>query len=163
MLESKVPASEYVKLSPAQRLAAWRWWFIVLLLLALLGGGWALLHAIRDVAGHSAATMGAEASIETVAFVQSAGGSGTSAGTATGTTATQKSDAPAGPGPDDASKMRPYIMLGILGLIGIITLVCLWVALFSSNASSVTTASDILKTCIGFLIGVATNYLKAGP
>ncbi len=52
-------------------------------------------------------------------------------------------------------------MIGILLLIATVTLVCLYVSLFSKNPEAVKTASDLLKTCIGFFIGIATGYYGA--
>jgi hypothetical protein len=65
------------------------------------------------------------------------------------------------PTKDSELLTKTYVMIGILSLIGIVTLVCLGVSLFSQNEHAVGTASDMLKTCIGFFIGIATSYFGA--
>lgn len=147
MRELKVGIEEYVRLSPYERLKRWKWWFILLLIVALAIAAWAVFREIRKTLTNDTRQSGASV-LTAVAFLQ--------AGTATATDSKPAaSDERKQPANDP---MRPYIMIGILSLIAIITLVCLGVSLFSTNAGAVTTASDILKTCIGFFIGLATGY-----
>ena len=139
MSMSSLPPDEYMRRSAPDRLRSWKWWYIVLLVLALAAGVlviWRELHTATASPSHTsmsffAAPLYAEAARDSVVRQV---------------------------GPAGADGLQPYVMVGILLLIAVITLVCLGASLFSKNDKSVNTASDILKTCIGFFIGVATSY-----
>ena len=151
MRELKVGVEEYVGLAPFERLKRWKWWFILLLIVALAIAAWALSREVRKTLTSPVAETRTSL-LTTLAFLQAA------PATETAVTDDSKTQTPNGrqQPPDDPT--RPYIMIGILSLIAIITLVCLYVSLFSTNTGAVTTASEILKTCIGFFIGIATGY-----
>lgn len=55
-------------------------------------------------------------------------------------------------------EFRPQVVLGIFLLIGALTFISLLGVLFAQEPKKLEIASDILKTCIGFFIGVATGY-----
>ena len=137
-MESRVPREEYVKMAARQRVRTWKWWFVLLLLLGLIAGAWA---AWRELA----------AAKESQGFLNS------SPIYALALLQVRPTDQPAKNQSTD-DPMRPFVMIGILTLIAIVTLVCLGVSLFSTNASAVSTASDLLKRCIGFFIGIVTGY-----
>lgn len=142
-MESRVPREEYVKLGPADRVRTWKWWFILLLVLGLLAAAWAVWQEFSVAPEPEDIGQSVGASVFTLAFLQAGSTSDPSEAQTK-----RRSD----------EELRPFIMVGILVLIAIITLVCLWVSLSSTNASAVSTASDLLKTCIGFFIGIATGY-----
>ena len=141
-MESRVPREEYVKMKATDRLRTWKWWFILLLLLGLIAAAWAFRSEFLAAPHDLGQNLGAAA--YTLAYMQGGG----SAGEPTTGVLGKKQD----------DEMRPFIMIGILALIAVITLVCLGVSLFSTNAGAVSTASDLLKTCIGFFIGIVTGY-----
>jgi len=58
----------------------------------------------------------------------------------------------------DKSWPKPYIALGLFGVIFIVSVTSVLVTLFAKDQKRVETASDIAKTCVGFLIGAATGY-----
>jgi hypothetical protein len=144
-ISSKTPDGEYVKLSPGARVQAWKWWFIVLLLLAVAAAVWTLTREFRTARSLSSLSFSSEP-VAVLAFVN------TAATNSTGSSLPTK---------DSDLVTKTYVMIGILGLIGIVILVCLGVSLFSQNEHAVSTASDMLKTCIGFFIGIATSYFGA--
>ena len=48
--------------------------------------------------------------------------------------------------------------LGIFGVLAVVLLLSGGVTFFSTNSNQVAAASDVLQTCLGFFIGVATGY-----
>ena len=142
MQETKLSQDDYMRRSPLGRLLSWKWWFIMLVFVGLLAAAlviWRELH--RAPTAPSVSLSFAAMAFAAQAMPDSAQAHHQSVGGA----------------------MRMYVMIGILILIAVITLVCLSVSLFAKNDKSVTTASDLLKTCIGFFIGVATSYFGAAP
>src|SRR5260221_7276579 len=153
--EMKIEVKDYVKLGPLGRLRKLKWWFILLLILVLIFGIWVVVvETGRIYRGSHASSYLTDpppsvSAFSAIAFMQ--------AGSAIDASQRPKQD-----GGKKNDPMRPYIMVGILSLIAVITLVCLGVSLFSPKPTAVTTASDLLKTCIGFFIGIATSYF-GGP
>lgn len=152
MREVKGSVEDYVASSPSGRIKKWKWWFVVMLLLALAIAIWTLSREARIVFSslQPESTFG---TVSTIAFLQAAGAP---EATSTAHAKPKESEQQRKQRGDDP--MRPYIMVGILTLIALITLVCLGVSLFSTNTGAVTQASDLLKTCIGFFVGIATSY-----
>ncbi|HSY48474.1 MAG TPA: hypothetical protein VLC46_06670 [Thermoanaerobaculia bacterium] len=143
MAMNKMSDAEYVKLSPGARVRAWRWWFVVLLLLAAAAAALAMIVEFRTAGKIGGLSITPS---PVLAFASSV---------VTGATLSP-------PVPKDSDlATKTYVMIGILSLIAIVTLVCLGVSLFSKDEHAVSTASDMLKTCIGFFIGIATSYFGA--
>lgn len=138
----KVSDEEYAGMPARTRIRAWKWWFLLLLLLGAIAAIFAFLREAQNIP-----RFGSLPSVPVMLAFATTGGTA-----AAGQTGGQ---------PPDSAAMKSYVMMGILALIAVITLVCLYVSLFSKNPAAAATAGDLLKTCLGFFIGIVTSYL--GP
>lgn len=136
----KVGPDSYVQMTPTERAKNLKWWFILLIIVALLIAAWGLKRQFSLIQNLSDDTPG-------MSFVATAHA--------------QAADPEPVPSGGASDPMRPYIMVGILSLIAVVTLICLGGMLLSKNEKSVVAAGDLLKMCIGFFIGIATSYF--GP
>jgi MFS family permease len=153
-VEIKGTPEEYIKLRPKQRIFRWRWWFVLLVIVGIVAAVVALtreanqIHQIRNLSDIGVQLQ----SPSLVAFLPIAFLQGATSGENSGTTS-DKTRTP------QEELVRSYIMVGIFMMIGIITIVALLAVLFSKSEKTVAAASDLLKTCVGFFIGVATGWL----
>jgi uncharacterized membrane protein YhaH (DUF805 family) len=137
--EFKESPNDLVTRKPLERITRLRWWYIILLILGLIAAVVALVTQFNITlsSGHPSGER-----VATLALL------------------TLQSDAPQ----DENSRktgleeFRPQVVLGIFLLIGTLTLISLLGVLFAQDPKKLEIASDILKTCIGFFIGVATGY-----
>jgi len=146
VIESKMPPSDFVKLSVRSRLGAYKWWFWVLLIVGLFS---AFLGVYRELNNAAASVLKTQLrDLPTFHFQQIVLAADTPASDAAGRL---------GGSASMPAELRPYVMAGIFFIIGTITLLSLGVTLFAQQEKKVTVASDLLKTCLGFFIGVATK------
>lgn len=149
-LEYHGSVEEYSQLPPSGRLKQWRWWFFIVLLAALAIGGYVIVRSVRSVSEGvpPQETVSQRVSESLSSFFMAAP-----------LHAQSEDQGEAGRSAAQPQPFRAYIMMGTFVLLGVVTLVSLGVSLFSRNERSVTAASDILKTCIGFFIGAGTTYI----
>lgn len=151
-VEFKGSSEEYMQSKPRERVFRLKWWFILLVIAGLIAAAITLVRETNQI--RSLSQLGALlqnpslVALLPIAFLQ-----GTDAGEAAETTKDSK------PGSLQNELVRSYIMVGIFIMIGIITLAALFAVLFGKSERTVTVASDLLKTCVGFFIGVATGWL----
>ena len=136
----------FVSLSPLRRLLHFKWWFYVLALLGLLAAGFSIFNSfsgLGDPMRKKSEQPSSSLSMNLIVSPLSA----------------QIGDSSQfGTGGKIDEKTKPYVMAGILSIIGVVTLTSLLVSLTATNKNRVAAASDTLKTCLGFFIGVATGY-----
>lgn len=135
----KVGPDAYVELSPLERVKTWKWWFLALVIAALVAAGWGFKRQAAFIQQGSQA-------LPSISFV----------------TPVYAQVPDATDDSNDLRSMRPYIVMLMLALIALITFASLGVLLFGKNETSVSTAADLLQTCTGFFIGVATSFLGLG-
>jgi len=151
-VEIKGSSEEYMKLNSKERVFRLKWWFILLVIAGLIAAVVVLTRETIQI--QSLSQVGTQLqSPSLVAFLPIAFLQAADAGEAAGTTDNNK------PRSRQDELMRSYIMVGIFLMIGIITLVALLAVLFGTSEKTVAVASDLLKTCVGFFIGVATGWL----
>lgn len=147
MQESRVPPQEYVRMSAINRIASWKWWFKILLVAGLVAAALIMWHQFRPAAGSQGTSI--LPSFVGTAFAHGQGDSSQRTGSsASRDSATSKPAVP----------MTPPVTILILAVIAVVTLSCLGYTLFGSNEDRVKMASDTLKTCLGFWIGLATAH-----
>ncbi|HXO40981.1 MAG TPA: hypothetical protein VN999_06000 [Thermoanaerobaculia bacterium] len=146
MQEFKGSPEEFSTHSSGRRLSYLKWWFIVLLVLGLAAAAATLIRefippkAAPGPQGFQVVPLGSgDLPLAALAL----------AGVDSGEHNNQGSTV----------DPKQYILGGVLLLIAMVTLLSLLATFFSRNPQTVTTASDTLKTCLGFWIGSATKFL----
>jgi hypothetical protein len=146
MMTSEIRNIEkFVVLSPVQRLLRFKWWFYVLVVLGLIAAGYSIIREFQ-AAGDPLHKKEQQTPPSSALLLVSPLQSGDSVKDGDGTKGKI----------DDA--VKPYVMAGIFSVIGLVTLTSLLVSLTAKDKDRITAASDTLKTCLGFFIGVATGY-----
>jgi hypothetical protein len=128
---------------PQRRFRLLRWWFIVLLLLGLAAFAATVVSELRP----KRTTAGPQ-SWRVVPL-----------GSAAVPLAALALDTQSGGQQRAGTDEKQLILDGVLMLIALVTLLSLLATFFSRNPQTVATASDTLKTCLGFWIGSATKFL----
>lgn len=155
-VEFKGSSEEYIKSKPKERFYRLKWWFILLVIAGLIAAAIAFVRETNQI--RSLSQVGTQlqspslVALLPIAFLQETG-AGTDGREAAKTTKEKKPESI----PNEL--VRSYIMVGIFIMIGIVTLASLFTVLFGRSERSVAVASDLLKTCVGFFIGVATGWL----
>jgi hypothetical protein len=152
MYEFKEPVQIIASLSPLQRIRKWKWWFVILAILGLLAAVYSIASELRradpDPQDDGRPRSGAVSLMLIPSLSAQSPDTGAVAESTSPSTNQKAQDDP----------MKPYVMGGIFMIIGVVTLASLWVTLTSSEEKRLAAASDTLKTCLGFFIGVATGY-----
>ncbi len=142
---TKMPPEDYVKLGTArQRLSVFRLWFLILIILGLLAMiyvGYKVLSSEPTPANTQQQSHSLSGFLIPTAYAQ----------------ATEQ------PSPDSStanrsSELKQNIMVGIVGILAVMLLVSFGAVLLAKEPNKVTVAGDILKTVLGFFIGVATTF-----
>lgn len=143
-MSARIPSKEMVKLGPAKRLGVFRLWFLILLvlgLLAMLYVGYKVFFSKPTPANSQQQSRSLESFLIPTVSAQ-----------ATGQPTPDRSTA------NRSSELKQNIMVGIVGVLALLLLVSFGAVLFANEPSKVTVAGDILKTLLGFFIGVATTF-----
>ena len=135
-MEYKTPPEDLVKLSGLKRLSMFKWWFWILLILGVLALVYIFVIEVPSQFQQESEPLGELAQTNTYffsSFIQTQG--------------------------HDSTDMKPYVMVGIFAVLAVVLVVSVGVQLFGKDPDKVKGAGDIVKTCIGFFIGVATSYI----
>ncbi|MFQ5651768.1 MAG: hypothetical protein ACE5IY_17660 [bacterium] len=134
----KIPIDEFVAKAPLERIRKLRIWFILLVLFGLTAMAYVLLSQLRSMSRTPASPAAALGTLfMTPVYAHAQENNQVLDGT-----------------------FRPYVSVGVFCLLAIVLLASLAVSLFSSNARRVTIASDVVKTVLGFFIGLATGFMQ---
>jgi flagellar basal body-associated protein FliL len=145
---AKIPAKDLVKLTASKRLGVFRLWFLILIVLGLL----AMLFVgfkVFVIKPNPATNQQQSRSLDSILVP---------------TVYAQPTEQPtqAGQSNQDRSarsrELKQNIMVGIVVVLGLLLLGSFGAVLFAKEPGKVTVAGDILKTVLGFFIGVATTF-----
>ncbi len=138
---------DFVRLSAVSGVGRLRWWFLILIIVALLSAFFAIYRVLREVVmiGPPGVVTAYAQLVLPAAYTEPAPAANTS------TAPSQSADVV-------PAQLKAYVMLGVFAVIALITILSLGVTLFGRDEKRVAGASDTLKTCVGFFIGVATKF-----
>ena len=139
---SRVPPSEMAKLRVTDRVRSLRIWFLILAILGLLAMLYVGYRAIFSEP-KPADTRQSSSIISTL--IPTAYAQGTEQ-------PTERSSS------GISDEMKQNVMVGIIAVLALVMLVSLGAVLFAKDAARIAQAGDILKTVLGFFIGVATTF-----
>lgn len=138
---------EFSKLSPSKRVRGFRPWFLVLLILGILAmlyvGYKVFFSAPKLRSNQPQQSRGLDSPFVTTAYAQAS------------------SPSSSGDTRNRSGELKQDIMVGMICVLAVVLLMSLGVVLFGHDAAKVVVAGDILKTVLGFFIGVGTTFFGA--
>lgn len=140
MKEFKASPEDVSRMSAGARLLRLRWWFVLLLILGVLAAGYVVLRQI-----------GALKAAPVQENVQAA--------SVLGLVVPVYYTQPGSEGSAQPMNPRPYIMLVVFAVLAVVLLAGVFTQLTSKDEDKVDKAGDLVKTLLGFFIGVATSYI----
>ena len=143
-MAARLPPERIVTLRGAKRLSAFRLWFLILIVLGLL----AMLYVGYKVLFSRPAPTNTQHQSSTLTgiFIPTAHAQPIQQATPDRSTANR------------SSELKQNIMVGIVGILALLLVVSFGAVLFAKEPAKVAVAGDILKTVLGFFIGVATTF-----
>jgi hypothetical protein len=152
-MSSAIPPPEFSTLRAAQRLSALRKWFLLLVVLGLLAMvyvGYKVFSGYSEPqeAGDRDRDSSSISFLIPTAYAQSE-------------QASPNQSNPDKRSSDRSSEIKQTIMIGIVAVLAILLLGSFGAVLFSKEPNKVAVAGDLLKTLLGFFIGVATTFFAA--
>jgi Ca2+/Na+ antiporter len=150
-MSSAVPPPEFSTLRAAQRLSALRKWFLLLVVLGLLAMvyvGYKVFFSYSEPQQAGDRDSSSISFLIPTAYAQSE-------------QASPNQSNPDKRSSDRSSEIKQTIMIGIVAVLAILLLVSFGAVLFSKEPNKVAVAGDLLKTLLGFFIGVAITFFAA--
>jgi Ca2+/Na+ antiporter len=139
---SRIPPAEMAKLRVRDRVKSLRIWFLILAILGLLAMLYVGYKAVfsEPKPTDTRQTFSLISTLIPTAYAQG--------------TEQPKERSSSG----ISGEMKQNVMVGIIAVLALVMLVSLAAVLFAKDAARIAQAGDILKTVLGFFIGVATTF-----
>jgi hypothetical protein len=147
-MSTNLSPPEFSKLAASKRIGVFRPWFLILLILGLLAmiyvGYRVFFRQPKPENIRPQQSRSLDSFFITTAYAQAS---------------PQQSNN--GDKQSRSGELKQDIMVGMIFVLAVVLLTSLGVVLFGKDASKVTVAGDILKTVLGFFIGVGTTFFSA--